>query len=162
MENILDQIQTIQDDIVDHIDGYPLNLMMHSAEDLDDTITKITKLRTLYRGKDRELHKFEDYENHASNIKTVLDNVKQHYIKSANDLRHKLRMKDFIINQENKAKEEIKSKFILADTSRMLDEVEFEITIDFKDLSIDDVTRRKDELPDISKKVNNFRYRCHH
>lgn len=142
MSNLAIQVESLSEDIGDFIDENPINKEIQTVEDLDVCIDKITNLRSIFRNKYKELRAHESYQStHDGTFESKMTAVKN-YIADMNDARHKIRVKRFMSNQEDKEYQEKQTKFLVNDILRMINELEADMIIPLKDVSQEEILVR--------------------
>ena len=156
MDNLIIEIETISDDINDFLEE---NFIYEGmvVDEMDSVIERINELRTMFRRKHKELKPIcEEYDTtYGNDFNEQLNKIKE-FILKCNEIRHKSRVQDHVklqVLQENEYKQ---VKFILQDVSRCMDEVEREVKINVQELEDDEITRRKQDFSDVTKKVYNL------
>ena len=155
MDTLLLDIETLFDDINDFIEENPVVPNVLTLQEIDDQVNKLETLRSLYRRKHKELQKAcENYEvTHGSQFKSMMISIKD-YIQKGNDVKHKFRMKDFVMIQENQHKEKNQIKFLLDEINRVLLEIEVETKIELDNTSDDQITHQRKDIINTKNKIN--------
>ena len=154
-DKLLLDIDTISDEIEDFISEHDIIADLLSVEDIDRNIEEMNALRSSFRRKHKELKTLvDDYEE--SYLPSYNDSITQikDYITKATEVRHKYRMKDFVKEREREANEGRQMKFIIEDTTRILTEIDYEVKTKIKQITDDELLTRKDEIPNLSKKLH--------
>ena len=115
----------------------------------------MNQLRSLYRSKHKELKlKVQDYENNYSKLYEKKISMIKNYIKDMNDVRHKIRMKNFVIKEESEKNKSMQLKFITCDVRRMLTNIKTTIDVDLKELTHEELLRRNNDADELSKTLS--------
>ena len=154
MDNILIEIETITADIHDFFEENVISTN-HSLDDIDNIIEKINDKRTKFRRKHNELKRLcTDYDQqYGEQSERILSTIKK-YISDSNDVRHKLRMKDYVMEQESKAKEERCIRFQLEEISRLLSNIAQDLSEDVNELSDDAIQVKNADFNGVKKKLH--------
>ena len=155
MDNLIAEIETLSLDINDFIEENQISNDIWLIDDIQNLVDKISDLRSVFRNKHKLLKQLcTNYdEDHLKSYDDKLTQIKE-FITSANDIKHKQRMKEFLINQEKQESRNTQMNFLVEDANRLMNEIDVEIGTNLSKVTDENITRRKSELQLITKKLN--------
>ena len=155
MVNLQIDLEALIEDVHDLIEENPINeFNVLAIQDIDSNIEKIHDLRSSIRKIFKEFEKHPSYDCKFQLCYDKTLSLIKDYIKDGNDMRHKLRMKDFVKEQENKASEEKQYTFMMNDVSRMINGIYADINVKLNDLEDETLLQRKEALFKASERLD--------
>ena len=148
------QADALEEDIIDFIDENPV-VSMSKIDDIDSAIKRIEERRSGYRAKHRELQRLldNDYKTETQEAYNKILNSVKTYIKEVQAKRTLLRVgEDTAKNKAVLAKGE-KLGFLRNEIKRITKELQIAFNKDVSEETNEEITKRKKEFPDQSKKV---------
>ena len=151
---LLSQAEALEDDITDFIDENPSEPMT-SPEEIDSAIKRVEDYRSAYRTKHRELQRIDsNYESTSQQQFQMTLGLVKKFIKDAQAKRSTLRKGESKIKDQAALIKTEKLSFLSVEVDRVSKELKTAFDEDISDETDEEITKRKKEFPDQSKKVD--------
>ena len=154
---LLFKFESASEDIVDFIEENTLDVAHHTIQDVDDTISKIETLKSRYGTLNIQLRSFlPDFDKkHGKQVSDNMDIIKN-YIESCKDVRNLIRKSQGMtkISEEERVKRSI--SFQVDNVYRSIEDLHAEIQTDLKAATDAEISRRKNEIADLRKRMDNI------
>ena len=167
--NLKSKFITLLKEIDDHIDENTINKYTVSIEDIDSCVDKIEKLRSQQRGVNHDIAcklKSEEYEcQFREKYELSMANIKE-YIIHAKERKNEIRQSEKAMLQvdnsskarkaaEEESQKKRSAEFLVNEVQRLTSELCNEFSKEREpDVSDEEITRRKDDLPSNILKLN--------